>query len=197
MSYCGSALVKYFAQTAYSQIGMGSEGELNSFIAGTLIPQASKIIDSYTGSSFGTPTLGTWKFDGNGKAVLFLPIDKVPFLGVGGGSINSSAITVSQVKVHPQVLELDGSVWTKGKLNITIYGSHGYVSVPPDIQYVTAQLCANVLNDMVRRKVYPDVFMQMASSGGDANALMASSAVFTKGLKDLCEPYRIMWVDIG
>lgn len=197
VNYCGSALVAYFGQVAYSQIGMGSAEELNTFVAGTLIPQASKVIDSYVGRSFGTPTVGTLNLDGNGKAVLFLPIENTPFIGLDGGSVNTNSIAVSGVKVHDQFLEWDGGVFSKGKKNVTLHGSYGYTEVPADIQLCAAQLCANILTDMVRRKVYPQAFMAMASSGGDANVLMASSAVFTKSLKELCEPYRIMWVDIG
>lgn len=198
MSYCGSALVKYYSQIAYSQVSMGSEAELNNFVAGTLIPQASKIIDQYCGHDFGTPTLGTFTYDGSGKTVLFLRPEHTPFLGLSAGTVESAAITVANVKVHDQFLQFnDGSHWTTGEMNCVFYGSHGYASMPKDIEFVCAALCANILNDMVRRKVYPDIFMAIAQAGGDAGALMASPQVFTKALREMLESYRIMWVDLG
>lgn len=197
MSYCGTILVKYLSQVQFSQLGMSSEGELYNFISGTLIPQASKFVDSYVQRSFGTPTAGTFKFDGNGKDILFLPISHTPFLGVSAGSIGVNSLNTSKLKVSEQYLVLDGSIWTKGKQNVVLAGSYGYAAVPSDIQLITAQICANVLTDMVRRRVYPDVFMAMAQSGGDAQVLMSSSNILTKGIKEGLEPYKIMWVDIG
>ncbi len=195
MSYCGTELVKYLSQIAYTQLSMGSEAELNNFVAGTLIPQASKIIDNYVGHSFGTPTVGTFTYDGSGKTTLFLPLENTPFLGVSAGSVSNVALAVANVKVHGQYLELDGGAWTQGKQNVTIYGSYGYVSLPSDIQFACAQLVANMLSDMVRRKVYPDLFMPMTANGGDAGVLMANPKVFTAAIKELLEPYRVMWVD--
>jgi hypothetical protein len=197
VSYCGSALVKYYSQVAYSQVSMGSEAELNNFVVGTLIPQASKIIDNYVGHSFGTPSVGTFTYDGSGKTVLFLPLENTPFIGLTAGSVSNAGLTVANVKVHDQYLELDGGAFTKGKKNVTIFGSYGYVTLPNDIQFVCAQLAANVLVDMVRRKVYPDAFLAMAGSGGDAQALMASPTTFTKALKEQLDGYRVLWIDVG
>jgi hypothetical protein len=195
--YCNADLVKALSQIQYQQVGYASDSDYEDFINQNLIPHASKIIDSYVGHGFGTPTAGTFTYDGSGKEVLFLPINNSPFLGVSAGSINSVGVTASDVKIHDQYLELDGGVFTKGKQNVVFYGSYGYATMPSDIQFSCAQLSANMLSDMVRRKVYPDLFMPMSANGGDAGVLMANPKVFTAAIKDLLDPYKLTSIDIG
>lgn len=173
--------------------------EFNSFINGTLIPQAEKFIDSYCGHTFGTPTPGTLTLDGNGKSVLFLPPKYCPLIGVGAGSIDNTAITpITDVHAHDQYLEYYNGNWNAGCKNVVIYGSYGYTSIPKDINYVCAQICANVLMDMVRRRMAPDLFSSVMEGREPAfSSLWASPDVFTPNLQKLLDAYKITWVDFG
>lgn len=190
-----------------SQLGtMGSswtQTQFDSFIQGTLIPEAERFVDSYCNHSFGTPTLGTLTLDGNGKEVLFLPPKYCPMLGIGAGSINSVAITASSIHCHDQYLEYHDNTFTEGCRNIVLYGSYGYVTMPKDIEFVTAQLCANILADIVRRKMAPDLFANILASAGPQSyqsqfsTLFAMPDVFSPNLKQMLEPYKITWLDVG
>lgn len=196
-AYCTAALVRAYSQIACNQVGYSTTNDLDDFLDNNLIPHASKIIDNYVGHSFGTPTIGTLTFDGSGKAVLFLSLTYTPFIGVSAGSVDNVGITASDIKIHDQYLERVGGVFSKGKKNVTLYGSYGYSSLPSDIEFACAQLCANVLSDMVRRKVYPDLFMPMSANGGEAGVLMANPKVFTTAIKEVLDPYKLTTIDIG
>ena len=195
--YCSAIDVDYAAQVKFTQLEFGSQAAMDTYIETALIPQAQKLIDSYCGRQFFTKS-GTLIFDGTGKALLFLLPEYTPFLGVSGGTIQTSPIDVLAVKVHDQFLELYGAAWTTGKKNVTIVGSYGYVAVPDDIRFTCAQICANSLVDMVRRKMFPQAFLAQANAGGEgAPVQMASSSIFTKPLKENLEGYRATWVDVG
>lgn len=167
---------------------------------GTLIPMAEKMVDGYCNHSFGTPTIGTWLFDGNGKSTLFLPPTYYPMIGISAGSVDSSAITAN-LKVYDQYLKLTTGNFISGEKNVTIYGSYGYTSIPKDVEYVTAQITSNVLANMVKQNVVPDLMVAMVGNNtqgaGGINQLFAAPNVFPETLRQLLEPYRVNWVDIG
>ncbi len=197
---CGSLEVLFLSQVSYGQVpAITSQADFNNYINGTLIPSAEKFIDSYCGHSFGTPTFGTLILDGNGKQVLFLPPENCPMIGVSAGSINSVAISpITAIHAHDQYLEYYNGNWTKGCKNVVIYGSYGYASMPRDVSYVCAQICANVLLDMVRRRMAPDLFASVAQGGGQIfGSLWASPDVFTENLRKLLDAYAIKWIEIG
>lgn len=205
-TYAGSILVEYLAQVQASQLGTEgtawSQLAFDQFIEVTLIPAAENFVDAYCNHSFGTAGKGfqhgTFTFDGNGKQVLFLPPKYCPMLGIGGGSIDGTTISpITDIHAHDQYLEYYNGNWNQGCKNVVLYGSYGYTTLPKDITYVTAQLCANILADMMRRKVAPDLFSSVMAGGGDAGALFAMAEVFTPSLKRMLDPYKITWIDFG
>jgi len=205
-TYCGTALVRYYSQVKYGQLGLASETVFNDFI-GSLIPRAEKIIDSYCNHNFGTPSFGTFTLDGSGKSLLFFPPKWTPLIGLNAGSVDSSAVTIGNIKVYDQYVRYDGGNFAEGKQNVVFYGSYGYLDenrvpiVPPDVSHVCAQLCANVLMDMVRRRVLPDMFLKVGMTGDDTRitgyTLFAAPDIFTLGLQNSLNKYKITWVDIG
>lgn len=192
MTYTTPYVVRMLAQVEYAQLGFQSNGDYEDFIQHYLIPQADSRIDQYCNHSFGTPTIGTFSLDGSGKSVLFLPTERCPLLGITAGSCDSTAIPVTALKVHEQYVEWDGGVFSQGKLNVTLAGSYGYTSRPADIESASAQICANMLIELVRKKVLPDLFKNTESG-----ALVSSSKAFTSEIKDMLNPYVLKYVDIG
>ena len=86
----------------------------------------------------------------------------------------------------------------KGKKNVTLAGSYGILTgTPKDIEYIAAQLCANILNDMISKKLYPQMYTQATMQGKAISAFMVQSSIFSPTLKEMIEPYRVMWVDVG
>ncbi len=192
MGYTTPYVVRMLAQVEFNQLGFNSNGDFEDFIQHNLIPQADKRIDSFCNHSFGTPTIGTWSLDGTGNSVLFMPTERCPVIGISAGSINSSAVTVSSIKVHDQYLQLDGGVWSEGKKNVTLAGSYGYASFPNDVGWVSAQICANILLDMVRKKVLPDLIQR--EEGG---VIITSTKSFNKEIQETLEPYVFTEVSTG
>jgi len=210
MAYCGSEVVLYLSQVQDSQLSVVlSLGTLNSFIEGTLIPKAEGIIDAYVGKRDGTlryfnPHTSTTgiDLDGTGKNVLFLPPKYSPWINLGSVTIDGSAVAaVTDIKRHDQYLEYDGGHFNEGEQNVSLFGTYGYATVPEDVQLICAQICSNLLMDMVRRNVAPDVFMSLmqgAERGGAGfRTLFAQPTVFTKDMKQTLDEYRVYWVDVG
>lgn len=214
MSYCGTELVEYLSQVAYTQLRyLLSRGTLQSFVNGTLIPQAEAIIDNYVGRRDGTlrhfnphgtdasPT--TITLDGNAKSVLFVPPKYCPMIGFGTVNISNTAVgDPTLIKVHTQYVDYDGGHFSEGKQNVELIGSYGYATVPNDVEFLTGRLCANVLLDMARRYSAEDV-AHTAPGQTDFSTMFASVAifssptVFTKDMKSQLSNYRIKWVDFG
>jgi len=197
--YCGTEEVRYMAQVVYDQIGFSGDSVFNEWMGSYLIPAASRFIDTYCHHSFGS-YLGTVLLDGSGKQVLWFPPKWCPIISVVKGTLDTSAITVANLKVHDQYLDWDGGIFTKGKHNVQIELKYGYNSVPDDIRFVATQLAANVLLDMVRRQVTPDVFMKLMQGGGEGGgvrSLFFAPEILPKTAKSVLENYRIHWVDLG
>ena len=197
MAYCGTELVRYLAQVQPSQFKeLTDEAKLNAHVV-ALITSAQLFLDDYCNHDFSS-TLEWFKLDGNGKDFLMLPPKYSPLISITNGSLNSVALDTTKLKVHDQFVDYEGGNFTSGKLNVVFQATHGYASVPSSIEFVCASLCSNVLVDMVRKNMVPDMFMQILESGsGGVSSLWASPSYFTPPLKDMCDKYRIHWVDLG
>jgi hypothetical protein len=202
-TYCGTTTVKLISEVQYTQVGFATDGAFGSWLQGTLIPAAEKAIDSYCNHSFGTSGMGyqvgTLTLDGSSKELLLLPPKYCPMIGLSAGSIDSVAISpITDVKVYDQHLIYDGGQFTHGHQNVVLSGSYGYATLPDDVSYVCAQLAANILLDMVRRKMAPDLFAEaMAGGEGGFSSLFAMPNIFQPQLKSLLDKYRITWLDLG
>lgn len=211
MAYCGTELVEYYSQVAYDQLTyLLSRGTLQSFVEGTLIYHAERIVDAYVGRREGTlrhfNPHGTvlMTLDGGGKSILFMPPKYVPLISpMYSVSIDGTSITpVGDIKVYDQYVQMKNRYFTEGLQNVLMVGSYGYVAVPYDVESITAQLCSNVLLDMVRRYSSRDV---ATTSPGQTNfntmfaspAIFSSPRVFTDEMRQRLETYRVRWVDMG
>ena len=194
--------MRFLSQVAHDQLGeFADEAEWNNWINGTLIPQADNFIDTFCQHQFGS-LRGTLRLDGNGKDVLWFPPGTCPILRFTAGSLDTTAITVSDLKIHKQYVEWDGGVFTEGEQNVVFDVSYGYDATPDDIAFVSAQLCSNILTDMIRRRVAPEIFMSFigrdrAESSAGLRTLFASPDVLSPPLEHVLEKYRILWVDLG
>lgn len=207
--YCGTLDVYYLSQAAFTQfINYTDQTAFNNWLANTLIPAAEKTIDGYCNRSFGTPSYGTLNLDGNGKNWLPLPPKYTPLIGLGAGSLSGVGLTLGDVHVYDTYLRRESGGWNSGKKNVVLYGSWGFLDgnrnpiVPSDITLVTATLCANVLNDMIRRNVAPEVFRnlvfrQYQQNTEELTSLFVLPMLFSQDLRNRLDPYRVSWVDLG
>lgn len=184
-----------------------SLGALNTWIEDFVIPEAEKVVDGYCNHAFGTPSYGTFNLDGSGKQTLFFPPKWTPLIGVSAGSVDGTGISVTSADLHiyNEMVRRESSNFPEGKLNVVFYGSYGYLDkdrgaiIPRDVEYVTAQLSANVLLDLVRRNKAPDFFADFLAGGGggDIGAIFAMPTLFSKNLKVMLDPYHVNWVEVG
>lgn len=207
--YCGTLDVYYLSQIAYEQLtNFVDQSAFNTWLSNVLIPAAEKTVDGYCNRAFGTPSLGTFVLDGGGRSWLPFPPKWTPLIGFGAGSVGGVAISVSDVKVYDTYVRYDGGSFQEGKQNVVFYGSYGFLDyqrtpiVPADVTLVTAQLCANVLNDMIRRNVAPEifrnlVFRQYQQNTEELTSLFVLPMSFSQDLKNRLDPYRVSWIDIG
>jgi hypothetical protein len=164
-------------------------------------------VDGWCGANF-LNNSGTIVVDGTGKETqLFTkaalingaPADllPLPLITVSAVSIDGSAQDVSGIQVYPRFLTYEDDRFDKGRQNIQIVGTWGYTSVPEDIRHVTAQLCANVITEMLRVQRIPDLITPIIEGGGSLGVLFRSPRVLTKNEKDLLRRYRQLEVDFG
>lgn len=50
--------------------------------------------------------------------------------------------------------------------------NYGYSTVPKDIEFACAQLCANALREMVRSKMFPDLIVPIPGGGGGLGGII-------------------------
>lgn len=200
MAYTLAATVKIFAQVKHTQLQFAADADLDTFLTDTLIPKAQEIINQYCNHRFDLH-LVDYHLDGSGKRTLWLPPEFCPPNMFGTITVNGVAVAISDIHLSEQFIQwAAGSFISSSPKGIHLIGSAGYTTIPTAIQYVTDQICANVLIDMVRRNVAPNVFKaNLATDAPDAGytSVFASPRVFTKELKQMCDEYRIVWVDLG
>jgi len=209
-AYSGTAEIYFLSGMRKEILGeFEAQGQsvYNAYVNGTLIPQAENFIDTYCGGRDGTlrrfnSNLGTWRQDGSGKSVLFVPPKYTPLMGTPTITIDASAVSDTIIKIHDQFIQLDGASFRKAPMNVYLKGTHGYVTVPQDISYICGQLCANALLDMARRNTAEDA----ASAGPgrlDFNTMFGNPAIFgapsilTSDMRNRLDAYRIKWTDLG
>ena len=194
-AYIGTAIVEIAAQIKYQQL-FTSQSEYDGFVAGTLEPQARKVIDNYANHGFGSYS-GTWKLDGNGKDFLPMPPKYCPLISVSSVTVDGTAVT-SDIKTYDNYVVYDGGTFTDDYQNVTVIASYGYTSVPKDIEYVAGQLCANALREMIRSKMLPDLIVpSLEADGAGLSGIMMNPRIFTKELKEMLDKYVVNQTDMG
>lgn len=209
-AYASAEIVKYLAQVDHTQINFQTETDLDSFLNDHLIPQCESFVDGWVcrqGARDGTVryfnlTTDSFTLDGNGKSVLFIPPRFAPLVSVGTLTIGGAAVTASDIKIgnYGQYIEFDGGNFTRGKMNVEVTGTYGYTNVPSDIAYTTAQLCANVLLDLVRRRIAPSYFISWLQGRGQSieiRTLFAQPVMMNFDSKRILDNYRIRWIEVG
>jgi len=197
MAYCGSALVKVLAQVKYTQLDFASDALYGSFIAGTLIPQAQKIMDTYVNHGFGSYS-STFLLDGNSKKTLVMPPKYCPLIDVTTVILDGVDVT-SNIKTYSNYLKYDDGIFTADEQKVEVTASYGYTSVPSDVEYVCGALCAGALREMVRSKRVPDLIVGLMEAEGATvlGAIMGNPRIFTKELKELLDKYVFYQYEVG
>lgn len=155
-----------------------------------MIPAAMKRIDAYCNHNFQSNS-GTLNLDGNNKDVLIIPPPYVPVISVSSVTVDNTVATASDIKTYDTHIAYDNSSFRKDYQNVQVVLNYGYTEVPADLEYACAQLVANALIDLVRRKILPQMVAQvMQAEGGNASLLFASPYVFTADIKEILNKYR-------
>ena len=211
MAYCTSDLVKYLSQVTYGELAFSTLVAYNSWVDGTLIPQAENFIDNYCGGREGSiaplrrfnAIRGTIRLDGSGKNFLFFPPYFTPLMGIGSLTVDGGAVANASLHINDQFLQYDGGVFREGIKNVYFVGTHGYGTVvPPAIQYVCGQMSANILLEM-KRKVKVDGVLSTGVGGMGFTSALANPSllnapwIFTPDLKTALDEYRFTWIELG
>lgn len=192
-AYAGTAEVNVLSQLVYGQLGFSSANLLGSYVQGTLIPAAMKIIDTHCNHRFGSYS-GTFSIDGSGKKLLVMPTQYCPLISVTSITVDSVDVT-ADVKVYDNYVVYDDGVFTQDEQNVTVVASYGYTSVPADVGFVTAELCAGALRQALRSRMVPDLIAPALAAGAITDTLLSSPKIFTSELKALLEKYTIQQIE--
>ena len=207
MSYCGTVDVAILAQIEFQQLGFANIGAYNGWLAGTLIPMAQKFVDNYVNHNFSS-NFGTIICDGNGKESLPIPpsclvngtpahLLPLPLVTVTEVSVDGVVETLSDFKVYKTFIAWECGIFCEGRQNVTIKGTYGFTSVPDDIKYVTAQLCANAVTEMIRKRMLPDLITPVLEGGGNVGILFQSPKVLTKNEKEILWQYALHHIEVA
>ncbi|GAH62918.1 unnamed protein product, partial [marine sediment metagenome] len=98
---------------------------------------------------------------------------------------------------YNEIITYEGNVFDTGRQNIKIEGTWGYAAVPDDIRYVAAHICANLLTDMIRSRMLPDLITPILTGGGDIGVLFRSPKVLTTNEKEILDRYRFWEYAVG
>ena len=198
-AYCTPEQVSAFSQIAWDQLGFAGTANFAAFTSGTLIPMAQQIVDSYVDHNF-LSNLGTVTLDGNGKRILMMPPPYLPMINAGTVKIGGAA--VSGIKTYQTYLAYESGTFSEdsaSRQNVEATVEYGYGAVPSDVQYVAAQVAANILADMLRRKLMPDTVARAMQSNSDTVVItgMAKNAnVLTSELRMILDKYRFSRMDV-
>lgn len=212
--YCSVSDVKLFCQINFEQLDFANDVAYEAWIEGTLIYKAMDMVDGYVRHNF-QDNLGTIYVDGRSRETVHLtsagvvtrwpdgypefPIGlmPVPLREVTALSINAVVQSLTNFRTYnTHVAYRYGGAFNEGRQNVIITARFGYGTVPHDIQYVTAQLCAHVLADMVRMRKMPDLVTPVLEGGGNLNMLFRSPSVITKNEKEIMNKYRFHAAEI-
>jgi hypothetical protein len=189
------------AQIQGKQLGFESESDYESFIANQLIPAAQQIIDNFVGHNFQLNTNVVLKLDGRGKRILMIPPPYLPIISVSSVQIDGVEI-VSGIKVFETYLASDTRYFTENQArhqNVQVTLTHGYAAVPQDVSFVAAQLVANMISDMVRRRLMPDTISKAMQTNAETviiGGMGKSASVFTAELKAMLNNYTYTRMDV-
>jgi len=196
------------SQINFEQLDFENLDLYNDWIGGTLIYKAMDFVDNYVRHNF-QETFGTIYVDGRGKETIHVtssgvvtkwpdgypefPIGllPVPLMKVTGISIDGVAQSLTDFRTYnTHIAYRHGGVFCEGRQNVMIIATFGYGTIPHDIQYCTAQLCAHILADMVRMRKMPDLITPILEGGGNLNMLFRSPKVLTSNEKEILNKYR-------
>lgn len=212
--YCSTIDVNLFSQIEWQQLGFDNLGALGDWIHGTLIYKAMDFIDNYCRHNF-QDNIGTIYIDGRGKETVHVtssgivtewpdaypefPIGllPIPLMEVTAISINDVAQDLDNFRTYnTHITNRYGGVFNEGRQNVVIAARFGYGTVPHDIQYVCAQLCSNMLSDMVRRRMFADLMTPIMEAGGDISILFRSPRVLTENERSILNKYRFHAMEV-
>jgi len=220
--YCGTTDVNLFSQVTYAQVGFASQAAMDAWVQGTLIPKCQDMVDNYVGHNFYL-NRGTIRADGSGKETQLITSSAktvysnqavtgsgdpapaqllpLPLIAVTAVEIDGVAQTVTDFQVYESYATYEDSVFSSGRLNVDIVGTWGYGTYPHDIQYVTAQIAANCLSEMVRKRMIPDIITPVMERGMASDRVIAlilrTPLVFTVNEKDLLNKYRYYSMEVA
>ena len=209
--YCSTIDVNIFGQVEWQQLGFVDKDAYNNWMHGTLIYKAMDFVDNYCRHNF-QDNMGTIYVDGRNRETVHVtsagvktewpdaysefPVGllPIPLMRVTGITIDTVAQTAAQVaanfRTYNTHVAYTDSCFNEGRQNVVLTARFGYGTIPHDIQYVTAQLCSNMLADMVRRRMLVDLITPIMEGGGDIGILFRSPKVLTNNEKEILNKYR-------
>ncbi len=200
-AYCLASDVEALSQIAYTQLGYADNAAFENALTTLFIPMAQQIIDSYVDHNFLSNTATALLLDGSGKRVLMIQPPYVPVLTVSEVLINGVNVTAN-IKAYETYLAYQGGVFTEdysSRKNVSLTFTYGYAAVPSDVRFVCAQITANILADMLRRKLMPDTVARAMQSNSDTviiSGMTKSTVILTPELQSVLDKYRFSCLDV-
>lgn len=208
MVYTVVARVKEFAAITWDQLSFANDAAYETFITDILIPKVEELIDDYVGHDFNDHNTGTLTLDGSGKE--WLSINRVglvdgvpphllplPLISVTSIVVDSGADISANCQVYDSYLRYYNNVFCSGRQNVVVVARYGYTSVPNSVQYVTDQVCANVLRGILKRWLAPNIITKAVMASGRLTTYYAEDLELTPNLKAMLDRFRYSDIAVG
>ncbi|HUW44771.1 MAG TPA: hypothetical protein VMW50_03155 [Dehalococcoidia bacterium] len=217
--YCSTLDVSILGQVEWQQLGFGSITYFNDWVHGTLIYKAMDFIDNYCRHNFQL-NAGTITMDGTGKETQHIPphakttglmpppssapltstlpvnLMPIPLMEITEIKIEGVTQTLTNFQTYTAHITHRDNVFAQGRQNVAVIATFGYGTIPHDIQYVCAELCSNIMADMIRRRTLGDLITPVLEGGGNLNMLFRSPKVLTENEKSILNKYRYHAMEI-
>ena len=151
--YGDVAMIRTRSGITPEDLALADEAALAALI-GHLAVQASDDVDTYCGRDFGLHEDVAERYDGTGRDRLMLR--GRPIVSVASVEVDGVALTEGieyEVLEGPGILErIDGTPWRRGRRNVSVVYSHGYVSPPGAIVSIVEDLVVGALTHAARNR---------------------------------------------
>lgn len=189
----------------YGDLDFETQAEFDALV-NTLIDCAESVIENYCDVPDGFFKAGgvtvTDEYHDLREGDDFIQLEYKPVISISSASVNGAAYgsapswgTIDTNSIY--LYKITGQVYlynltfsvTEQNIKVTYVG--GYAATPGDIDYICAQLCANVLHVVLQRKVSPLVRVD------DWAVRLVQPNVFSKELQNMLRRYKKARMTIG
>jgi hypothetical protein len=215
-TYCTSDDVKSFSQISYTDLGFANDSAFVTFLtalityAGSVIDEFCRVPEGFFNSGGYSVSAEMYDYKFPYTTLYVFPLYRLPPVSLRYQPV----LSVSKVEYNTQgyglspnwvEIVLPGYIFdpiactitivlkmpAMAQLSIRVTYTAGYSTVPDVVKYTCAQLCANILHEILQRKLSPQV------TPGNVVMKLVTPTAFTPDLQDGLKHFVRRFIGVG